>query len=79
MVEPGWISTDERIPEMRLKKSLEEGEPDYMVSDYVLVWDGIEMTIAQAVFDAAGLYWSDQYAEVVKATLWMPLPTLPEQ
>lgn len=79
MVEHRWISVYECMPTMVLKKSLEEGGPDYLESDYVLVWDGRRVEIAQAVYDESGRYWLDECSEVVKAEFWMPLPTPPEQ
>lgn len=79
MVQQRWIGLDEYMPTMTLKKPLEEGGRDYLESDYVLVWDGHKVEIAQAVSDESGLYWLDRLSEVVKAIFWMPLPTPPEQ
>ena len=79
MVEHNWIGVDEYMPTMHAKKSLEEGCRDYLESDYVLVWDGLKVDIAQAVSDESGLYWVDECADVVKAIFWMPLPTPPGQ
>ena len=78
MVDSRWIGVDEYMPTMRVRKPLEEGR-DYLESDYVLVWDGCKMDVAQAVSDESGLFWVDQYAGTVKAVFWMPLPTPPEQ
>lgn len=77
MVEHKWIGVDEYMPTMRVRKSQEEGGLDYLMSDYVLVWDGTKVEIAQAVSDESGLYWLDQCADVVKVAFWMPLPTSP--
>ena len=77
MVEHKWIGMDEYMPTMKLGKTLEDGR-DCLESDYVLVWDGGKVEIAQAVFDETGLYWIDRCAEVVKATFWMPLPATPD-
>lgn len=79
MVEHKWISVYDRMPTMAVKKSFEEGGSDYLESDYVLVWDGRRVDIAQAVYDESGRYWVDRCADVVKATFWMPLPTAPEE
>lgn len=78
MVEHKWITVEERMPTMRLKKPIEDGQ-DYLESDFVLVWDGRKFDVAQAVSDITGLYWIDQYAGTAKAICWMPLPTPPEQ
>ena len=79
MKEFRWIGMDECMPTMRLKKSLGEDGRDYLESDFVLVWDGQKLEIAQAISDESGVYWLDRLSEVVKAILWMHLPTLPEQ
>lgn len=78
MVDSKWVGVEERMPTMLVKKDPEDGH-DYLESDYVLVWDGSKMNVAQAVSDKSGLYWLDQCAEVVKAVSWMPLPTPPER
>ena len=79
MVEHRWITVEERMPTMKAMKSLEEGGPDYLESDFVLVWDGIKVEIAQAISDESGVYWLDRCSDIVKAICWMPLPTPPEQ
>lgn len=79
MVEHEWIDLGKYLPAMRVKKSIEEGGRDYLESDYVLVWDGLKVEIACAVFDESGLYWVDRCAEVVAVKSWMPLPTPPEK
>ena len=78
MVEHGWVGVDKYMPTMRVKRSPEEGGRDYLESDYVLVWNGLKVEIARAVFDESGLYWMDRCAEVVAAKSWMPLPAAPE-
>ena len=78
-MEHGWVAIDEYMPTMMMKKSQEEGGRDYLESDYVLVWDGTNVEIAQAVSDESGVYWLDRYAEVVNAVSWMPTPTPPEK
>ena len=75
MAEHGWVGVDEYMPTMKVRKS----SADYLMSDYVLVWDGLEVGLARAVSDESGLYWVDRCAEVVKVAAWMPLPTPPEQ
>ena len=79
MVERKWIGINEYMPTMQLKKTLEEGGRDYLESNYVLVWDGRRMDVAQAVSDETGVYWLDKCSEVVKVLFWMTLPTPPEQ
>ena len=78
MIEHKWIDKAECMPSMRVKKSLEESGRDYLESDFVLVWDGRKIDIAQVVFDESGLYWLDRLSEYVKVVSWMPLPTPPE-
>ena len=78
MVEHKWIRVDECLPNMKLVKYLED-DGEYLESDYVLVWDGCKFDVAQAVFEAKGLSWVDQYAGTVEAVSWMPLPTPPEK
>ena len=75
MVDSKWISVEERMPIMSAKAS-EDGR-EYLESDYVLVWDGSKFDVAQAISDAIGLFWEDQYAGIIKALYWMPLPTPP--
>lgn len=79
IAEHRWTGVAEYMPTMRVKKSLEEGGRDYLESDFVLVWGGVKVDIAQAISDESGLYWLDRYGETVKAKFWMPLPTPPEQ
>lgn len=79
MVEHRWMCIDKYMPTVHVKKSSEEGGRDYLESDYVLVWDGVKVEIAQAVYDETGQYWVDRCAEVVNAVFWMPLPTPPDQ
>ena len=74
-----WISVEVRMPPMQVAKWRDEPSRDYSISDYVLVWDGQKVEIAQAVSDESGLYWVDRCADVVNAVSWMPLPTPPEQ
>ena len=74
-----WISVEDRMPPMRVTKSFEEESRDYLLSDYVLVWDGQKVEIAQAVSDVSGVYWLDRCSDVVTAVSWMPLPAAPEQ
>ena len=78
MSEHKWIGVDEYMPTMRVRKPIEEGR-DYLESDYVLVWDGRNYGIAQALSDESGLYWLDPFGGTVKAVSWMPLPTPPEK
>ena len=78
-MEHEWVSMYDYLPYMTVKKSEEEGGLPYLVSEYVLVWDGSRVDIAQVVYDESGLYWLDRYAEVVQVVSWMPLPTPPEQ
>lgn len=77
MVEQKWIGANECMPTMKVAKALEDGGRDYLISDFVLVWDGLKVEIAQAVSDESGLYWVDRCADVVKAVSWMPLPPHP--
>lgn len=77
MAEHRWVGVDESMPAMRLIKT--EDGCEYLESDYVLVWDGCKFDVAQAVFEAKGLSWIDQYAGTVEAVYWMPLPTPPEK
>lgn len=79
MVEPRWIGIEEHMPTMRVTKAPEEAGRDCLISDYVLVWDGLKIEIAQAVSDESGVYWVDRLADIVEAVSWMPLPTPPEQ
>ena len=76
MVDSKWISVEERMPTMSAK-ALEDGR-EYLESDFVLVWDGSKFDVAQAVSDETGVQWIDQYAGIIKALYWMPLPTPPE-
>ena len=73
-----WISIDDRLSPMVSKKS-SDGDMDYLESDYVLVWDGHKVDIAQAVSDRAGRYWVDRYADIIEVVCWMPLPPPPSQ
>ena len=68
----GWVAVDKCVPTMVSKG-------DYLESDYVLVWDGVKVEIAQAVSDESGVYWLDRCADVVTAVSWMPIPTPPEK
>ena len=77
-MEHGWVKVDKYMPTMMVKKSQEECGRDYLESDYVLVWDGVRVEIAQAVSDESGVYWLDRCAEVVAAESWMPIPTPPQ-
>ena len=78
MVEPRWIGVEAHMPTMRVAKAQEEDGRDCLMSDYVLVWDGLKIEIAQAVSDESGVYWLDRLADVVKAVFWMPLPASPD-
>ena len=79
MVEHKWIGMNECMPTMKVAKALDDGGRDYLISDFVLVWDGLKVEIAQAISDESGLYWLDRCSDVVKAVYWMPLPTPPGQ
>lgn len=73
-----WINVEERLPDMKLKTYPADGA-EYLESDYVLVWDGVKIEIAQLASDKDGVCWFDRCADVVKAISWMPLPTPPSQ
>lgn len=76
IAENSWLSVDESMPTMELKNP-SNGGTDYLESEYVLVWDGHKVDIAQAILDSAGRYWVDRCADVVEVVFWMPLPTPP--
>lgn len=76
MAENGWLSVGERVPSMVVGESSGEGT-DYLESDYVLVWDGYRVDIAQAISDRSGQYWLDRFSDVVEVFYWMPLPEPP--
>ena len=79
MVEHGWISVDKYMPVMRVKKAKNEDCRDSLESDYVLVWDGSKVEIANVIFDGEDLFWMDRLSDAVNAMFWMPLPTSPEK
>lgn len=72
-----WAGVDTCLPSMKIRVT-EDGR-ECLESDYVLVWDGLKVEIAQAVSDESSMYWLDRCADVVTAVSWMPLPTPPEQ
>ena len=76
-MEHGWISVDKFMPPMRVEKDRYEDGRDSLESDYVLVWDGTKVEIANAIFDGKDLFWMDRFAEVVEVTYWMPMPEAP--
>ena len=47
MVEHGWVEVGKYMPAMRVKKAKNEDCRDSLESDYVLVWDGSKVEIAQ--------------------------------
>ena len=78
MVEHGWISVDKYMPVMRVKKAKNEDCHDSLESDYVLVWNGTNVEIANLNFECGVLFWMNRVVEEVKVTHWMPMPTPPE-
>ena len=76
-MEHGWISVDKYMPVMRVKKAKNEDCRDSLESDYVLVWDGTKVEIANVIFDGVDLFWMDRFIEVVEVTHWMPMPEAP--
>ena len=78
-MEHGWISVDKFMPAMRVKKAKNEDYRDSLESDYVLVWDGSKVEMANVIFDGEELFWMDRLSEVVNVKYWMPMPEAPEK
>lgn len=78
-MEHGWIRVDKYMPVMQVKKAKNEDCRDSLESDYVLVWDGSKVEIANVIFDGDDLFWMDRFSDVVAVKYWMPIPTPPEK
>ena len=76
IAENRWFSVEECMPTMVRKETSEDGSYCFE-SDYVLVWDGQNVDVAQAVYESSGQYWIDRNAGVIEAVAWMRLPAPP--
>lgn len=70
-----WISVKDRLPTMHLERDDEDNDEWLSSYDYVLVWDGSETRMANAVFTKK-LEWVTEGGEVFYGDFWMPLPTM---